>query len=227
MRKFGLSTGINPSTKHFRFGYKPANAIKPLKLFFRKLPQETARRIFPLQKMNTFQSPPPDVPSKENLAHRFVASIVGIDSHRRLAAGLALGFVIGFLPKDSLFVVIIGLVGLLSTANLITLLIGAVVISLIGPNFDWLFDRIGFSLLSQPALQPMFAELSTWPIFVWTRFDNTVVVGSLIVGLLLFWPTYLGGCIVFKFFRPKLILFLANRKSTRWLARASDRPDVG
>ena len=156
-----------------------------------------------------------------HFANRLLASVVGIDGHRRLAAGLALGCVIGCLPKDSLFPVAIALIGLLSTANLLSMILGAVVTSLIAPNFDWLFDRIGFGLLSQPMLQPLLAEMSAWPVVAWTRLENTVVTGSFIVGIVLFWPVYLSGCLFFKFYRPKLILFFNNYKSTRWLTNGN------
>jgi len=109
---------------------------------------------------------------------------------RQLALGFALGMLIGLVPKGNLTAAALMVVFLGTRVNLGTGLAGAVLFSWVGMLADPLTHRIGAALLTQAPLEPMWARLYQLPLAPWTAFDNTVVLGSLLLGLWLFYPVF-------------------------------------
>lgn len=113
------------------------------------------------------------------------------DSSRRLALGVAMGILIGLIPKSSLFVWALGIVLMVSTANLMTALVTGLAASWIAIYLDVFTHRLGAIVLTDARLEPTWSQLYELPIVPWTLFNNTVVMGSLLTGLALFLPVYL------------------------------------
>lgn len=109
---------------------------------------------------------------------------------RQLALGFALGMLIGLVPKGNLTAAALTVVFLGTRVNLGTGLAGAVLFSWIGMLTDPLTHRIGAALLTQASLEPMWAWLYQLPLAPWTALNNTVVLGSLLLGLWLFYPVF-------------------------------------
>lgn len=122
---------------------------------------------------------------------RFLGTVSGMDSSEQLAAGVVLGMMIGMLPMDCLLPYLFLLVLLLSRANLLTAIGAAVAFSWIGIGLTSIEHGIGQAVLTFGPLEPTWAWMIQQPIVPWTRFDNTVVMGSLILGLLACYPVYL------------------------------------
>ena len=112
------------------------------------------------------------------------------DSPRLLAFSLALGMVLGLMPKGNLLAVLVSMVLFASRSNLAVAMISALLFSYVGPWADPLTDRLGAALLNWPVLRPTWMWLHSQPLVPWTSFNNTVVLGSLTLGLLLFYPVY-------------------------------------
>lgn len=103
----------------------------------------------------------------------------------QIAAGLATGFILGMTPIMSLqaFLVFIFLF-------VFRIQIGAAFVAMFffkfaAYLFDPVFDSIGYFVLSMPSLQSFFTSLYNMPILPYTRFNNTIVMGSFIVTVLL------------------------------------------
>lgn len=138
--------------------------------------------------------------------------ISSINSPHELALGVAFGVIIGLIPKDSAIPWLIALVFLLSRGNLLCGIIAAVVASAISPLIDGFSDRMGASLLSIAFMQEYFAAWMELPWVPWTRFNNTVVAGSLSLGLIAALPVYLMSQV---FFRAWGIAFIERIMSSR------------
>lgn len=125
-----------------------------------------------------------------------------------LAHAFSCGFVLGFMPKNNLLWYLVFVFILFIKINkplyLITVLIG----SSVAPFMDSYFDTIGYEFLTIPQLAPYFARLIEIPFVGFSKFNNTVVIGSLLSGLILYVPLYfLGKLVVFiwrKFFAGKI-----------------------
>jgi uncharacterized protein (TIGR03546 family) len=119
------------------------------------------------------------------------------DSPRQMALGVAFGVLLGLIPKGNLLA--IGLAALFFTlrVNLNLGLLAAAVVSFVAGLSDPVAHRAGLWLLESSALRPLWVWLINVPFAPWTRFNNTVVLGNLVLGLLLFYPVYraaLPGC---------------------------------
>jgi uncharacterized protein (TIGR03546 family) len=111
-------------------------------------------------------------------------------SARHLAVGAALGMLVGLAPKDNLTAVLLGMLVLAVRNNLAAAALSALVFSTISPLVDPLAHALGHTVLTIGALQGLYARVFDLPLIPWTGLNNTVVVGSLLIGLLLFYPVY-------------------------------------
>lgn len=126
------------------------------------------------------------------LLQRLFRTLHSDGSPAQIAAGVALGAALGLTPLANLHnLLIFGLLIVLNVsiaAGLFALLVFAPVGFLLDP----LFDRVGRTLLlDTPALTPLLTTLYNLPGFPYTRFNNSVVLGSLIGWLVLSLPIYL------------------------------------
>lgn len=147
----------------------------------------------------------------------FTASVKGFDSPAQLALGVSLGLVIGLLPKDSLLPYLLGMMALLTNANLVTLIVSGLVFSWIGPVADPLTHQIGGWLLTFDPLESVWAWLYQVPLMPWTRFENTVVMGSLVFGLLLSFPIYSLSKQFFEAYGDLCFRLIFQNRLSRWL----------
>ena len=83
----------------------------------------------------------------------FQSSIRGVDSPHQLALGVALGMMIGLIPNESLLVYVIAAVAILTPANLLCLILSAVVFHFVGLAGDEIWHPIGYWLLSESSLE--------------------------------------------------------------------------
>jgi len=134
--------------------------------------------------------------------------MAGADTPRQLAMGLAIGMVIGLVPKGNLTAVALSMILLGTRVNLATGMLGALLFSCIAGWTDPLAHRIGGSLLTHQPLQPLFAWFHNLPLAPWTALDNTVVFGSLTLGVWLFLPVYHFSHLAIEKVQPRLADYL-------------------
>ena len=147
----------------------------------------------------------------------FLASVKGFDTPKQLALGVSLGLIVGLLPKDTLLPYIIGTIALLTNANLFTLIVSGLFFSWLGPIADPLSHRIGGWLLTVDFLEPAWAWLYQIPLMPWTRFENTIVMGSLVLGVLSSFPVYSLSKGFFHAYGDILFSFIFRNRISRWL----------
>lgn len=124
---------------------------------------------------------------------RLIDSVGGIESSRRLAAGVALGMTIGLVPNESLVPYVIGVLLILSPANLLSGLASALFFGVLA-NFSTmatLFDQLGIFILSREGLTNGIAMLYQYPLMPWLRIENSIVLGSTLFCLMMVVPVYL------------------------------------
>ena len=109
---------------------------------------------------------------------------------RHLAAGFALGAALGLVPKGNLFAVAFFLLFFLLNVHKGMALLTAGLFTGVGYAIDGPAHRIGLALLRADALHGPWTALYDLPIVPLTRFNNTVVLGNVILGALLYAPLY-------------------------------------
>ena len=140
---------------------------------------------------------------------RFLAQALLVDATpRQLAGGLALGMLIGLIPKGNL--IAISLMTLFCALR-INLAAGTAAIALfawVGMYLDPVSHSVGRYLLTLPSLVPYWESLYATKFMPWTAFNNTVVLGSTLIGLALLIPIYALSRPVFARVTPRLANFV-------------------
>jgi uncharacterized protein (TIGR03546 family) len=112
----------------------------------------------------------------------------------QVAMGLALGSIVGLTPLMNLHnAVLLGLIIILNV-SFPGAMLGIALFTPFGFLLDPLFDAVGRRLLMDtPALEPLWTSLWNTPVVPLTNFNNTVVLGSVVVSLALFLPVLVGA----------------------------------
>lgn len=132
------------------------------------------------------------------------------DAPRQLALGVALGMLVGLVPKGNLTAVVLLGFALSARANLAAVVGAASLFTCLAVWLDPLAHDLGLRVLTWPWFQPIGAWLYDLPLFPWTALNNTVVCGSLMLGLLLFGPVYYLTGQGFRRWRPWLVARLGK-----------------
>lgn len=108
-----------------------------------------------------------------------------------IAGGLAFGTMLGLMPKDSLLALcLLTLIAILPVNQLIACL--ATISLTFLESMTWgITDWIGFHTLSVSLVSNLIGTIYQIPIAPWLRLENTVVMGSLMLGLFLWVPCFL------------------------------------
>ena len=108
----------------------------------------------------------------------------------QLAAGLALGSILGLTPLMSLHNAVVFALIVMLNVSFAGAMLGWALCIPVGFLLDPLFDRIGHTLLFTPSLTPLWTSLYNTPVLPLTNFNNTVTLGSLVTALVLFVPFF-------------------------------------
>jgi uncharacterized protein (TIGR03546 family) len=112
----------------------------------------------------------------------------------QIAAGIALGAALGLTPIANLHnVAVVLLLAMLNVSFASGLLAWAMFVP-VGFMFDPVFDRIGHWLLvDATSLRPLWTAMDNVPGLALANFNNTVVLGSVLVWLVLFAPLFFAS----------------------------------
>jgi uncharacterized protein (TIGR03546 family) len=123
---------------------------------------------------------------------------------RQLAWGFALGMVIGLVPKGNLIAVALMTLFCALRINLAAGTGSIALFAWLGMYLDPVSHRLGHYLLTHESLQSLWTKLAGMKVVPWTDFNNTVVLGSTLIGLAALLPVYFATRPVFARIAPKL-----------------------
>jgi uncharacterized protein (TIGR03546 family) len=103
----------------------------------------------------------------------------------QIAAGIAAGFILGMSPTLSLQSLIVFLCLFVFRIQIGMAFLACFFFKFVAWILDPAFDAIGSSVLQMDALHGIFTALYNMPIIPLTRFNNSIVMGSGIVAILL------------------------------------------
>jgi len=121
-----------------------------------------------------------------------VLKVLNSETHpAQISLGLCFSVIVAFTPKFSLHNVVILFLILFFRINLSAFLLGGLLFTGLGALLDPLFHRIGLALLTAPGLEGLWTSFYNATMWRVQNFNNTVVLGSLVSGLVLFAPLYI------------------------------------
>ncbi len=122
----------------------------------------------------------------------------------QLSAGMTFGMLVGLSPFLSLHNLFIFMIVCLFRVNFSMFFMSLAFFSILGFFGDPIFDRLGYWLLVDfTSLRPFWISITTGAIWPFFNFNNTIVMGSLGFGLLLFVPLFVAGIHFIKIYRSK------------------------
>lgn len=120
-----------------------------------------------------------------------VEVISGKGGPRAIAAGIVLGMILGWLPKDNLTAFTLATIILATYANLAAATLSTLLFSCLSQYSDPVAIPLGEQILTSPMLVPLWTTLAQVPLAIWFAFHHTAVMGNLALGLLVAGPLYL------------------------------------
>lgn len=131
------------------------------------------------------------------LLSKFIKVLRSAASPSQIAWGFALGAIVGLTPFWSLHNFIVFILLIVLHVNGSSAVLAFTICSFFAWVFDPIFHAIGFTVLVRVSvLESVWTALYNLPIAPLTRFNNTVVMGSLLCSLVLLAPNYF----LFKWF---------------------------
>ncbi|MFH1783884.1 MAG: TIGR03546 family protein [bacterium] len=122
-----------------------------------------------------------------------------------IAGGFALGSIIGLTPLFALHNILIFFLIIVLNVNIGAAFFGMLIFAIVGACTDPIAHWIGYYLLvTAGSLTPIWSSLYNMPIVPFTKFNNTVMLGSMVISLVLFVPILLGFKKFIIFYRKSL-----------------------
>lgn len=141
--------------------------------------------------------------------------MVAINSNtkpQQIALGIAFAFLLALIPAGNLLWISLFALTFFIKINLSVEFVFLALFKLLALFLNSILHGIGYFILTNRVLEPLFIGLTEVPVLTFTRFNNTIVMGGFFVGALFFVPVYL----LFKFlvikYRSSLREKLANSK---------------
>jgi uncharacterized protein (TIGR03546 family) len=133
-----------------------------------------------------------------------------------LALGMTCGFILGMTPVLSLHSLLIFLILFFFRIQIGAALVMAFFFKFVAFLLDPIFHWVGSQVLEMNSLKDVFTTLYNMPIVPYTRFNNSIVMGSAVVTILLSPFVYIVSSIFIKKYREVVV---ARFKETKlWKA---------
>ncbi|MCC9599982.1 TIGR03546 family protein [Stieleria sp. JC731] len=121
---------------------------------------------------------------------------------KQLAAGCAFGVLLGIIPHGNLLAVLVLLTLLTFQINHALMAAVAIGVSFAAPGLDEYSHQLGEYLLNHPQGHQFAVQAWTFPLMPWTDLNNTVVLGSFLIGVVSVWPVYRITLPFFRYIAP-------------------------
>jgi len=138
----------------------------------------------------------------------------------QISLGFCFAMIAGFTPLWSLHNILVVLLVLALRVNLSSFLVGLGLFSALAFALDPLFHRVGLATLTASSLEPLWTVLYNQTLWRIERFNDSIVMGSLLVSLVLFVPLLLTGNWLIRRYRTHLLEAIRRTRIMK-LIRAS------
>lgn len=142
----------------------------------------------------------------------FVKVISSETNPWQIAFAIAFAMIVGFTPFWSLHNLLIFLLVFMLRVNIGSFFIFIAIFTSLAFLLDPLFHDLGYKLLTQPGLKAFWTDLYNIHLFRLERINNTILLGSLSVSLLLFFPVAWASKILIIQYREAVLAKLGKSR---------------
>jgi uncharacterized protein (TIGR03546 family) len=139
----------------------------------------------------------------------------------QIAAGIACGFILGMTPAFSLQTLLVFLCLFVFRVQVGMAFLACFFFKFVAWALDPLFHAVGSAALEAPSLQGLWTHLYNMPIVPLTRFNNSIVMGSGIVTVVLSPVVFFAGRALVVKYRETVVARLKETKPWKMLKATS------
>ena len=143
---------------------------------------------------------------------KFVVALNGNLGRSQIAMGFSWGVLLGLVPAGNVFWIILFVISFFFRHHHASKALVLALLKLFAGIIAPLLDMAGWEFLNLETLQPLFTTLYNMPFVPLTRFNNTLVAGGLVCGLLLWLPVFLLVFSLIPLYRAKVVPGLRDAK---------------
>jgi uncharacterized protein (TIGR03546 family) len=130
----------------------------------------------------------------------------------QISLGFCLAMIMGFTPLFSFHNLFILLFVLVIRANLSAFLLGWGIFSAIAYLLDPLFHSVGYQILTMQSLNGLWTSFYNITLLRLENFNNSIVMGSLLISLILFIPFYFISNLLIRKYRERFLKWIQKTK---------------
>lgn len=140
----------------------------------------------------------------------------------QISFGFAVGMILGLTPTFGLHSIALFFLVCILRINLGAVLLSWAFFGVIAFPFDNLFHKFGYHLLvNVDSLKGFWIKLYNMPIVPWSKFNNTVMLGSFVVSLIAFIPLVIISVVLINKYRATVREWIINSKPYKALKATS------
>lgn len=126
----------------------------------------------------------------------------------QISLGIAFGMVAGITPLMSLHNLLVLLLVCMLRVNISTFILSTTVFTGIAYAVDPLSHAVGLAVLQAGSLEGLFTSMYNNVLFRIEHFNNTIVMGSLVIAVVLFVPVLLLGNVLIRKYREHILAWV-------------------
>lgn len=134
----------------------------------------------------------------------FIKSLNSNQKPSQITNSFCIGMILGFMPKDNLLWYMLFIFFAFVRINKAGYYIMIAIASCFAFLLDPVFDSVGYWFLNIESFRNFFAFLLDVPFVGFTKFNNTIVMGSLLCGIVFYAPLYVLLYFGIKLWRKKI-----------------------
>ncbi|MFC2061095.1 TIGR03546 family protein [Elusimicrobiota bacterium] len=134
-----------------------------------------------------------------------------------IAGGVVLGMVIGLTPAFSLINIVIVIFLIILKVNISSAVFSSIIFGIAGYALDPLAHILGRKILLAEKLSDLWTTLYNTPVIPLTAFNNTIVMGSIVISIILMIPVFIFAKKFVVLYREKLKERLEKMKFVKML----------
>ena len=143
---------------------------------------------------------------------KLIVALNGNLKKSQIAAGFSWGLLLGLIPAGNAFWIILFVISFFFKHHHASKLLVLAILKLLSAAVAPLMDMAGWELLHIEALQSLFTSLYNMPFVPWTKFNNTLVAGGLVSGIVLWLPVFFLISLLVPLYRGKVVPRIRSSK---------------
>jgi len=149
---------------------------------------------------------------------KLITALNGNLNKSQIAAGVSWGVLLGLVPLSNPFGIVLLIISFFFNHNHGAKIFGLAIVKILSMSILPALDVLGWEILHIDSLQPLFTTMFNMPFVPFTKFNNTLVMGGLIAGIVLWLPVFALFMALIPLYRNKLAPKIRESKFVKKLA---------